>query len=186
MKIILSLLFVAVAVQAAPSITAFKADVRLSGPCNSYDREKLNEGYRTCVYKDSKNIPTIGVGFNLEKFGAKSEIESVGADYNAVLNGSKCLDDRQIEELFNKDMSSAVSCIEGWLSSLSRLSESAQSALADMAFNLGCGQLREFSSLKNAVSQSPPDYDAAVSSMKDSLWCRQVGSRCERDVECMR
>ena len=25
-----------------------------SGVCNSYDREKLNEGYKTCVYKDTK------------------------------------------------------------------------------------------------------------------------------------
>ena len=63
------------------------AQVELSGPCNSYDREKLNEGYYKCVYKDPVGIPTIGVGFNLEKANAREEIESVGADYNAVLNG---------------------------------------------------------------------------------------------------
>ena len=52
------------------------AQVELSGPCNSYDREKLNEGYYKCVYKDPVGIPTIGVGFNLEKANAREEIES--------------------------------------------------------------------------------------------------------------
>jgi GH24 family phage-related lysozyme (muramidase) len=158
----------------------------LSGECNSYSREKLNEGYKPCVYKDSLGIPTIGVGFNLRKFGARSEIESVGANYDAVLNGSQCLTDSQIEQLFNKDMDSAVSCASGWLgSSWGRIGSGPQSAIADMAFNMGCGTLREFTTLHSCLSSSPPDYQGAVNSMKGSLWCRQVGQRCERDVECM-
>ena len=155
----------------------------LDGPCNSYDREKLNEGYRTCVYKDPVGIPTIGVGFNLQKFGARSEIESVGANYDAVLNGSQCLTDSQIKELFDKDMDSAVSCVEGWVSNWSSIGTSRQSALADMSFNLGCGGIREFVSMKAAIERG--DYSGAASDMKSSLWCSQVGSRCSRDIDCM-
>lgn len=179
MKSLLVLLLVAGAVQAKPF------EMFLDGPCNNYDREKLNEGYYKCVYKDPVGIPTIGVGFNLQKFGAKSEIESVGADYNAVLNGTQCLSDSQIKTLFEKDMATAISCPEGWVSTWSKLSESAQSALADMAFNMGCGTLREFVTMRSRLEESPPDYKGAQSSMRGSAWCRQVGSRCDRDVDCM-
>lgn len=156
----------------------------LDGPCNSYEREKLNEGYKTCVYKDSLGIPTIGVGFNLRKFGAKSEIESVGADYDKVLNGSECLTDSQIERLFEKDMDSAVSCAEDFVSNWSSIGTSRQSALADMSFNMGCATIHQFRTMKADIEAG--DYSAAAKDMQSSLWCRQVGSRCDRDVECMR
>ena len=160
--------------------------VSLAGTCNSYEREKLNEGYYRCVYKDPLGIPTIGVGFNLKKFGARGEIEGVGANYDAVLNGSQCLDDRQIETLFDKDMDTADSCAEGWLgSNWSDLGSEPQSAVSDMAFNMGCGTLREFARMKAALTESPPDYAGARESMQGSLWCRQVGNRCSRDVACM-
>ncbi len=155
--------------------------MRLSGECNSYDREKLNEGYRTCVYKDSKGIPTIGVGFNLEKSGAKEEIESVGANYNMVLNGSQCLNDNQIKQLFNKDMDTAVSCAESFASGIG---DTAESAVADMAFNLGCFQLDSFSTFRSLLKQKK--FDAAAQDMQGTAWCGQVGSRCSRDVACIK
>lgn len=137
----------------AASFVTLEARGRLDtlGECNSYEREKLNEGYYKCVYKDPLGIPTIGVGLNLQKFGAKEEIESVGANYYAVLNGSQCLDDSQIERLFNRDMESAVDCASSWVSNWSSLGSGPQSAIADMAFNMGCGSLHEFVSLKSAL-----------------------------------
>ena len=45
-KTILLLLFGSVFIQLASA-----------GMCNSYECEKLNEGYRPCVYKDSLEIP---------------------------------------------------------------------------------------------------------------------------------
>lgn len=156
----------------------------LDGPCNSYDREKINEGYKPCVYKDSMGIPTIGVGFNLKKFGAREEIQRVGADYNALLNGSQCLKDNQIKELFERDMDTAVSCVSSWISNWSSIGTSRQSALADMSFNMGCATIHQFVSMRAAIEKG--DYSAAVKGMEGSLWCRQVGSRCERDVDCMK
>lgn len=175
MKVFLSLLLLLIAIKAGQA-----------GTCNSYDREKVNEDYKPCVYRDSRNIPTIGVGFNLLKSGAKSEIESVGANYNAVLNGSQCLNDHQIETLFNEDMATAISCASSWLgSSWYSIGSDPQSAIADMAFNMGCGSLHGFVNVRTALSQSPPDYEAARESMKDSAWCGQVGDRCGRDLDCM-
>ena len=153
-----------------------------AGECDSYEREKLNEGYRTCVYKDSKGIPTVGVGFNLDKFGAKAEIESVGADYNKVLNGTQCLTDGQIETLFNRDMDTAKVCARGWISS--SLPSGPESAINDMAFNMGCATLHEFGTLKGYIEKG--DYSGAAEDMKGTAWCRQVGYRCDHDVACMR
>lgn len=48
-----------------------------SGSCTCPDIESLvstNEGKRSCVYKDTKGIPTIGIGFNLQRSDAKSLI----------------------------------------------------------------------------------------------------------------
>jgi len=49
------------------------------------------EGNESCVYDDSEGIPTIGIGFNLQRSDAPSLIAGVGADYNSVLSGSQCL-----------------------------------------------------------------------------------------------
>ena len=164
---------------------ALPAALSLEGPCNSYDREKLNEGYYECVYEDPiQHLPTIGVGCNLDKPGARSEIESVGADYDAVLNGSQCLTDSQIEKLFRQDMDTAVDCVSGWVSNWSSIAEPQQSALADMAFNLGCSKLKKFVKMKAAIEKG--DYSWAANEMRNSLWCGQVGDRCSRDIDCMK
>ncbi len=154
--------------------------VRLDGECNSYNREKLNEGYLTCVYKDSMGIPTIGVGFNLKKLGARSGIESVGADYDKVLNGNQCLNDGQIRTLFNKDMDSAVGCAEGFVSGIG---DTPESAVADMAFNMGCATLHTFTTFRSLLKEKK--FSEAAQDMRTTAWCGQVHSRCDRDVSCI-
>ena len=122
-------------------ISVLPSAVRLDGECNSYDREKLNEGYHTCVYKDSFGHPSVGVGFNLDKESARAEIAKVGADYDKVLAGSQCLNDSQIRQLFDMDMAVAVACAQGFVSGIG---STAESAVADMAFILGCDGMDGF------------------------------------------
>lgn len=181
LSVLLACLLGNLLVEGAAIVLEKQGAVRLDGECNSYDREKLNEGYRTCVYKDSRGIPTIGVGFNLDKFGAKGEIESVGADYDKVLAGTECLNDNQIKELFDKDMDTAVSCAEGFVSGIG---DTAESAIADMAFNMGCATLHTFSTFKSLLEQK--QFEKAAEDMQGTLWCSQVGSRCSRDVACIK
>ena len=161
----------------------FFAKQTLAGECNSYEREKLNEGYYKCVYKDPVHggLPTVGVGFNLDKSEARIAIEAVGANYDAVKNGSQCLNDSQIELLFTSDMDDAVSCVSGYVSN--NVGPGPRSALADMAFNMGCATLGNFTTLISYVNEE--DYSKAVSDMKTTLWCLQVGQRCDRDAACM-
>jgi len=53
-----------------------------------------------------------------------------------------------------------------------------------MAFNLGCGGLKEFTTFKSDLENR--DFDAAASDMQNSYWCGQVGLRCSRDVDCVK
>ena len=157
-----------------------------AGTCNSYEREKVNEGYYKCVYKDPLGIPTIGVGFNLKKSGARHMIMGVGANYDAILMNKECLSDSQIMILFHRDMATAIKCASRWLGmNWYYLSADAQSAVADMAFNMGCSKLRRFVKMHAALSQYPPNYKSARKEMRSSLWCHQVGKRCNRNQRCM-
>ena len=156
----------------------------LSGTCNSYEREKRNEGYKPKVYLDTEGHPTVGIGFNLDRSDARQRLTAVGADYDAVRSGSAPLTDYQIRTLFNDDMASAVSCASSWLYSIwGRLSMDRRSAIADMAFNLGCSGLKKFRNMKAALERL--DYSGAAREMRDSRWCRQVKSRCDRNIACM-
>ena len=169
---------------ALTAVLLFEDVQSLSGKCNSYEREKINEGHFRCVYKDPRGIPTIGVGFNLKKSGARMRITNIGANYKNILRKSECLTDSQIKDLFDDDMAEAVQCARSWLSKVwSKLGSTRQSVIADMAFNMGCSSLKQFKRMKAAIEEQ--DYTKAAAEMRNSRWCRQVKSRCDRDIKCM-
>lgn len=121
------------------------------------------------------------------KFGARSRIKGVGADYWKLLSKAQCLYDIQIRKLFEKDMNIAVSCAKMFVGrNWFEIGTRRQSAISDMAFNLGCRGLYKFINLRSALRSDPPNYNKAILEMKNSRWCRQVGNRCGRDVSCMR
>lgn len=152
----------------------------LNEECNSYAREIMNEGNYKCKYSDSLGLPTIGVGFNLKRSGARSDIESVGADYLKVLSGAKCLTDWQIRQLFNADMQFAVDCANRFVS---RIGDIPLSAVADMAFNMGCRKLQQFTTFRSLLQERR--FHEAARDLRGTKWCRQVGYRCNRNVACV-
>ena len=157
----------------------------INGTCNSFETESLNEGNNLCAYNDHIGSPVIGVGFNLEKPGARWKLSNIGADYELVRYGKACLSDAQVRELFNSEMAAAVRCASSWLLSVwSKMSEERQSAVADMSFSMGCTRLKTFKNMKAALERQ--DYEKAEYEMKASRWCRQVRSRCDRATKCMR
>ena len=157
----------------------------LSGTCNSYEREKLNEGYKPRVYLDTEGHPTVGIGFNLDRSDARRRLSAVGANYDQIRAGSATLTDYQIRTLFNDDMANAVNCAYSWLSQVwGRMNNNQRSAVADMAFNLGCYGLQQFKNMKAALLRG--DYGGAAAEMRNSKWCRQVKSRCDRNIACMK
>lgn len=156
----------------------------VNGTCNSFETESLNEGNSPCAYNDHIGSPVIGVGFNLVKQGARQKIADIGADYELVRYGRACLSDAQVRQLFSGEMAVAIRCASSWLLSVwSKMNEERQSAVADMAFSMGCTRLKTFKNMKAALERQ--DYEKAEYEMKASRWCRQVRSRCDRATKCM-
>ncbi len=143
----------------------------------------LHEGYRNKVYKDTVGIPTIGIGFNLQRKDAEYLLTSIGADYKEVLSGSQVLTDEQIDFLFTYTIKDSIQSVEAVISNYHELSDVRKRVLIDMCFNLGLRGFSKFKNTRKAVEEGRFG-DAAVL-MRQSLWCSQVKSRCTRLSEMM-
>lgn len=143
-----------------------------------------HEGKRWSVYVDSQGHPTIGVGFNLQRAGAKQSIESVGADYEHVLSGKDRLNDHQIEQLFKRDISDSIRYCREVLPNFGELSSTRQRVVVDMMFNLGKAKFATFKKFIHAVRNA--EYEKAAKEMEDSKWHGQVKTRAVKLTEMMR
>jgi len=63
---------------------------------------------------NSRQGSIIGIGFNLSKMFAKSEIEAAGANYYKVLNSFQFLTDGQIDIIYDLDIGGANYCVLFW------------------------------------------------------------------------
>ncbi len=142
-----------------------------------------HEGYRTSTYLDTKGIPTIGVGFNLQRPDASNLLQKVNADYNKILQGNQKLDDSQIMRLFRYDLSNAVINARQIVKTFDKQPPQVQEVIVNMTFNLGPGGLKKFKKMINAVDSN--DYATAAHEMKDSIWYTQVGNRSKELVQLM-
>ena len=146
-----------------------------------FDREKLrkqlvkHEDKRTKVYKDSEGIPTIGVGFNLNRADAKKKIEGFGLDYTKVKEGKQELTEAQIDELLEADINAAVTDCKAVFPMFADLSDVRQRVLIDMMFNLGKDRFEKFKKMIESVKAGK--YAAAADEMKASKWYEQVKTR---------
>jgi WXG100 family type VII secretion target len=144
------------------------------------------------VYLDSRKIPTIGVGFNLTKPGARQRIEALGLNYDDVLAGRQTLTDPQIDELLRQDVQQAMTDARDLVSNFDQLPHAAQMIVVDMAFNMG---KPKFSKFKNAIDAlENEDFARAANEMQYrngngppyTPWYQQTGNRARNHVETMR
>ena len=153
---------------ACPSIQAMVAD---------------SEGSRTCMYRDSLNIRTIGIGFNLERGDARATATRCGVNFDNAFNGG-CITQAQITCLFNNDLQRAQAGARGCVGSFNTLPGCIQNVLVDMTFNMGRNSLCTW---PNFVAQlGRRDFRGAADNMQGSRWCGQVGRRCTRNVGIVR
>jgi GH24 family phage-related lysozyme (muramidase) len=143
-----------------------------------------HEGKRSVVYKDSEGIPTIGIGFNLNRSDAKAMISAMDADYDKILAGTEKLSDEQIAKLFDSDIQASIAGARTVVSNFSELSEVRKRVLTDMTFNLGVPGLKNFKKMCAAIESQ--DYASAAVEMKSSKWCKQVKTRGDTLVEMMK
>ena len=51
---------------------------------------------------------------------------------------------------------------------------------------LGCGTVKGFVCMHEALNRNPPEYKWAAEEIRNSKWCRDVKERrCGEDVQCM-
>lgn len=127
--------------------------------------------------------PTIGVGFNLNNGYAKSEIESLGLNYEDVKSGRQMITEEQVDYLFKISVAYAIADAKKIFVNFAKLPKEIKMVLVDMSFNLGFNKLNAFEKLKLALSEPVIDYKKVKKEMIDSKWYNQVGGRSKRDVK---
>jgi|GEM_PF-1042578 len=128
-------------------------------------------------------VPTIGVGYNLNKPEARGEIEALGLDYDKVRKGEQALTDEQVNILYRDDIAKAILSARRFLPNFDQQPTEVKTVIVDMAFNLGETRLRKFKKFRKALENN--NYQEAAEEMKNSRWYHQVGNRAKRNVEKM-
>ena len=165
-------------------------DGRIDGLADNPDIRTLihvlarNEDRRNKCYLDSEGIPTVGIGFNLERADAPAKIAALGLDYDDVVAGRQTLSDAQIDRLLADDLVTAIGDARDLIADFDSLAAARQIVLVDMAFNLGKPRLANFRKMIAAIDAG--DWDEAAAQMMDSRWYRQVKTRGDRNVAVMR
>jgi lysozyme len=164
--------------------------IETSQPSNNFNYNEVakmierHEGKRNEVYLDTKGIPTIGIGFNLNRNDAKNKIESLGLNYNNVRNGSQSLTDQQIYSLFKDTLNEAINTAQSFVPNFNEHPANVQGVIINMAFNLGPNKLAGFKDFREALLNK--DYSTAANEMIDSEWYGQVGDRSKELVDIMK
>ena len=148
-----------------------------NGCYSDTDLIKMSEGYRACEYVDTTGHKTVCYGYNLERSCARSDISSVGGDFDKVYSGG-CLTQSQCNKLLDIEVGRARSGERDIFGS-SVSCGCASSVLVDMTYNLGESQLRSFNTFDSLMKQGK--WKDAADDLAGTAWCRQVGSRCSRD-----
>jgi GH24 family phage-related lysozyme (muramidase) len=161
----------------------YKTDTTVHQAANPTPTSKLNynaifkqlvkhEGYKKHIYLDKKNIPTIGIGFNLNDKGNQKILAKHGITQRHLQEG---LTDAEIKALFDDTLKIATANAKRFAPNLDSLPANAQLAIVDLSFNLGPVKLAQFKVLQQALAKK--DFKAAAAALKDSNWYYQVGNR---------
>jgi lysozyme len=147
--------------------------------CDASSLITRHEGSRSCSYTDTTGHRTVGVGFNMDAVSASTWNSILpGVSYQNVYSGKTCLTSEQIHTLLEYSMKDAVAEARRVVSNYNSMCCNVQNVVTDMTFNLG--SLSGFPTLVGFFERG--DYADAAADMKNTLWCRQVGSRCTEDA----
>jgi GH24 family phage-related lysozyme (muramidase) len=144
------------------------------------------EGRSGKLYYDTSKppIPTIGIGFNLNRDGARATIEAAGLNYDDILAGKVTLTNEQMDKLFLADIRDAQKSAKRIFSDWDKFSDDRQVALTDMILNLGVGKFTGFDKMVRAIKSG--NWKAAANEAVKSNWFTQVKDRGPRVVALLR
>lgn len=164
-------------------------------------RIRINEGSAPKVYLDSLGVPTIGIGFNLQRSDAAAALAQVGVhDFAGVMAGRVALTQTQIDALFGYSLAPQESNARASLAPgvFDALSDARRFVLIDLEFNLGSrgwlgfgatrALINEAQAAKNAGKMTLASnlFGVAADHLRVSAWDGQVHSRARRDEAMLR
>mmetsp|Transcript_25497 Transcript_25497/g.25285 ORF Transcript_25497/g.25285 Transcript_25497/m.25285 type:complete len:189 (-) Transcript_25497:35-601(-) len=184
-KTALAILLIGAALLSYSPVTEYFLGEKTACSCDSIeDMIAWAEGKRSCVYKDSLGIPTIGIGFNLQRGDARKLITNVGANFDQILAGTQCLSDTQISSLFKNDQQWAESGAKDCIGDSSLLGTCVYRVVVDMTYNMGQYSLCSWTNFKSQLRSG--NHAAAANNMASTKWCGQVGRRCTRNTNIVK
>jgi lysozyme len=149
------------------------------------ERVKKHEGVKFQRYLDSRGIPTVGVGFNLNRKDADEKLKKIGLNSAKVKKGSQKLTPQQAENLLILDLENALAGARRILGpSATNMSEPALGVLTEMVFNLGTTGVLKFDSFLKYFKIKK--FKRAASEMLRSRWAKQVGERARNLAEILK
>ncbi len=142
------------------------------------------EGRRHRAYRDSTGHATVGVGFNLDRPGAREDLARLlpAIDFTELKHGRVRLSDAQIDALLRHDIARAIETARREVPNLDGLPDPARLIVIDMTFNLG--SLKAWPRFRAALAAH--DFARAADEMHDSRWRRQTGRRAAAHIRQMR
>jgi lysozyme len=123
---------------------------------------RRDEDVRYSPYKDTKGIPTVGVGHNLNA-------KPLPAGWKYPLN------DTQVNSLLDDDLEDVFHDLDRNLPWWTELSDVRMRVLANLCFNMGITRLLGFK--KALVAMRQGKFSTAADEMLDSKWANDVGIR---------
>lgn len=137
------------------------------------------EGFRGSIYKDSLGHKTVGHGFNIADPSVRKYIPI------AVLSGLRPLSKKESEKIFQKIYPNAIKDAKSFAgSSWNKMTDAQQTALSDMAYQLGINKLNGFKDMRKAILSG--DFKKASREVLNSNYAKQVPNRAKRVSEMMK
>lgn len=123
-------------------------------------------------YKDSKGIPTIGYGFNLQDSANKKFLQSLGVNADALL----FITDAHAQKLLEYTTKRAIEDTKRSLPKYSSLSDTQKRVAIDLMFNSGYTVFNKFSGFKRALQAG--DMKTAAENLR---W-QDVGNKAKGET----
>ena len=136
-----------------------------------------HEGYRTRIYKDTRNIPTVGVGHNV----VANPLPENMAEY---LHDNGEITPAMVEELLENDVAHAIDGCKKLYPVFLTFSENRQNALCDFVFQVGLGTAKTFKHTNTCINTG--DWDGAADNLMDSEYAKQVPKRAQEICDLIR
>lgn len=138
-----------------------------------------SEARRHARYFDSEGIPSVGIGFNLERGDAIEKLTKLGADWRGIMAGTAELSDAQMDKLFQWCWDEAIAYAKTLFPNWATLMPEARMVLSDMSFQMRA-RLVGFVKMRAAIARF--DYPEMINQMRQSKYAKQCASRVNRNA----